>query len=69
VPLIARSQYATKVAEGPRLPRKVTALRRARESLEGVAYQIGVLLAIQRNRRRITQWDLAAELGVEQITI
>ena len=51
------------------LPRKATGLRRSRESLEGVAFQIGVLLAIERNRRRLTQWDLAEEVGMEQIDI
>ena len=53
------------MAEGPYLPRRDTALRRSREALEGVAYQIGVLLAIQRNRHGLTQWDLAGELGLK----
>lgn len=54
------------MAEGPRLPRKATFLKRVNESLAGVAYQIGVLLAIQRNRCDITQWELAEELGIAQ---
>ena len=53
------------MAEGPYLPRKDTALRRSREALEGVAYQIGVLLAIQRNRYGLTQWDLAGEISLK----
>ena len=57
------------MAEGPRLPRKATALRRAHETIEVVAYQIGVLLAIQRNRNKLTQEDLAAEVGVDQIDV
>ena len=57
------------MAEGPRLPRKATTLRRLRESLEGIAYQIGVLLNIQRNRARITQWDLGNELDIDQVDI
>jgi DNA-binding XRE family transcriptional regulator len=28
-----------------------------------------VLLAIQRNRCGITQWDLAEELGIDQISV
>jgi ribosome-binding protein aMBF1 (putative translation factor) len=55
--------------EGPRLPRKDTALKRSREALEGAAYQIGVLIAIQRNRAGWTQWDLAQDVGAEQIAI
>ncbi len=51
------------------LPRKATGLRRSRESLEGVAFQIGVLLAIERNRSRVKQWDLAQEVGMDQIDI
>jgi hypothetical protein len=53
------------MTEGPRLPRRETAIRRTREALEGVAYQIGVLLAIQRNRFGLTQWDLAGELELK----
>lgn len=57
------------MAEGPRLPRKDTSLKRTRETLEGAAHQIGVLLAIERNRWRLTQEELAEELGVGQIAI
>ncbi len=49
---------------GPYLPRKDTVIKRSREALEGVAYQIGILLAIQRTRRGLIQWELAGELGV-----
>jgi len=58
------------MAEGPRLPRKDTTLRHFRETLEGAAYQIGVLLAIQRHRAGLTQWELAQSVGgMEQIDI
>lgn len=55
--------------EGPRLPRRDTFSRRIRESLEGVAYQIGVLVAVQRNRCGYTQWELADAVGIEQIQV
>jgi DNA-binding XRE family transcriptional regulator len=61
--------YAPRMAEGPRLPKKDTALRHSRQALKGVAYQIGALLAIQRNRHDLTQWDLAEELGIDRLAI
>lgn len=54
---------------GPRLPRKDTSLRRSREALELTAYMIGVMLCNERNRVKLTQEDLAAELGVQQVQI
>jgi DNA-binding XRE family transcriptional regulator len=54
---------------GPILPRKDTALARARQSLESVAFQIGVIVAIQRNRWEMTQSELATQVGVEQINV
>lgn len=51
------------------LPRKGTALARAKGSLESVAFQIGTIVAVERNRKRLTQWDLAAEIGIDQIDI
>jgi predicted XRE-type DNA-binding protein len=54
---------------GPILPRKSTALARARQSIESVAFQVGVIVSIQRNRWRLTQDELAQALGVDQIDI
>ena len=54
---------------GPRLTRKATAAKRSRESLASVAYQVGLLVAIQRNRWKLNQTDLAKRIGVEQIDI
>lgn len=51
--------------EGPHLPRRDIALRRSREALEGVAYQVGVLLSIQRNRQDLTQWELAGVIELK----
>lgn len=55
--------------KGPILPRKDTALLRARQSLESVAFQIGVIVAIQRNRWQLTQTDLGQQVGLSQIQI
>src|SRR4051794_40973845 len=49
--------------QGPRLPRKKTALSRARLGLESIAFQIGVIVAIQRNRLGLTQDELAGRVG------
>jgi hypothetical protein len=38
--------------QGPMLPRKATAVRRSRELLGVAAFQIGVLVAVERNRCR-----------------
>jgi transcriptional regulator with XRE-family HTH domain len=55
--------------KGPYLPRKNTALMRSRQSVESAAYQIGVMLCFQRVRWNLTQDELAAELGVDQIQV
>jgi ribosome-binding protein aMBF1 (putative translation factor) len=47
---------------GPILPRRAQTASQARSALENSAYQVGVLLAIQRNRKRLRQEDLAAEI-------
>ncbi len=51
------------------LPRKATGLARSRDSLRAVAFQIGTLLAIQRNRGRMTQDFLGKVVGIDQIDI
>lgn len=55
--------------KGPILPRKSTALKRSRGSLESIAFQIGVLVAVERNRQRLTQYELATAIGVDQTDI
>jgi ribosome-binding protein aMBF1 (putative translation factor) len=55
--------------KGPILPRKATALARSRESLKSVAFQIGTLVAVERNRWRMTQQDLADKVGIRQIDV
>jgi|tagenome__1003787_1003787.scaffolds.fasta_scaffold20684483_3 hypothetical protein len=55
--------------QGPILPRKDTALARARQGLESTAFQIGVIVAIQRNRWVLTQDELADEVGIDQIDV
>jgi len=37
------------------LPRKQTGIDRSDETLRAVAFQIGTLVAIERNRRRLTR--------------
>lgn len=55
--------------KGPMLPRKSTALARSREALKSVAFQIGTLVAVERNRRRMTQQELADKVGIRQIDV
>lgn len=50
---------------GPILPRKDTALARARETLGIAAYQIGVVVAVQRTRANKTQEQLAEDIGAD----
>lgn len=54
---------------GPRLPRKGTATKRSREAIEGVAFQIGVMVAIERNRWKVNQYELSQKIGTDQISI
>jgi transcriptional regulator with XRE-family HTH domain len=51
------------------LPRKTTALARSRGALESVAFQIGTIIAVERNRRRMTQQELAEAVGIKQIDV
>lgn len=55
--------------KGPMLPRKSTALARSRGALVSVAFQIGTLVSVERNRHRMTQQDLAETVGIRQIDI
>jgi len=52
--------------KGPILPRKSTALKRSSGSLESVAFQIGTIVSVERNRSRSTQAQLASQVGVKQ---
>jgi ribosome-binding protein aMBF1 (putative translation factor) len=52
--------------KGPILPRKDRTASEARSALGNCAFQIGVLLSIQRNRWGLRQEDLAAEVGRNQ---
>lgn len=55
--------------QGPILPRKSTALARSKGSIESVAFQIGVLVAVERNRQRLTQTELASSVGIGQTDV
>lgn len=54
---------------GPRLPRKNIALSQAKKSLDSAAYQIGVILAIQRHRAGLTEEEIAEALGTDNNAI
>ena len=51
------------------LPRKSTALLRSRGALQSVAFQIGTLVAVERNRKGMTQQELADAVGIRQIDV
>jgi transcriptional regulator with XRE-family HTH domain len=51
------------------LPRKSTALARSRGALESVAFQIGTIVAVERNRKRMTQQELSEAVGIRQIDV
>lgn len=54
---------------GPILPRKATALARSRGALKSVAFQIGTIVSVERNRRKMTQQEVAGVAKVSQITV
>jgi ribosome-binding protein aMBF1 (putative translation factor) len=47
----------------PQLPRRSTTNRRTREAIENAAFEIGLVIAIQRNRKHWNQSELAQEVG------
>ena len=51
------------------LPRKQTALARSKGTLESAAFQVGTIVAVERNRQRRTQGELALKVGLNQIDI
>jgi ribosome-binding protein aMBF1 (putative translation factor) len=50
----------------PILPSKQKTARQARSTLLSGAFQVGVLIAIQRNRKGMRQEDLAEAIGRKQ---
>jgi ribosome-binding protein aMBF1 (putative translation factor) len=50
-------------AKGSRLPQKGSTEKRTREALEGVAFQIGMVVAVERNRAGWNQTELAERVG------
>lgn len=48
------------------LPRKQTSLAQSKAVLQSTAFQIGVIVSIERNRRGKSQEDVAAVAGVGQ---
>jgi DNA-binding XRE family transcriptional regulator len=57
------------MAEGSRLPRKATGVERSNQSMWAVAFQVGTLVAIERNRKRLTQAELGKQVGLDQVAI
>jgi transcriptional regulator with XRE-family HTH domain len=47
----------------PQLPRRSTTNKRTREAIENAAFEIGLVIAIQRNRKHWNQKELAEEIG------
>lgn len=41
-------------------------MARSRGALQSVAFQIGTLVAVERNRHRMTQQELADKVGIKQ---
>jgi len=48
------------------LPRKAVAQERLGDGLRNLAFQAGVLVAVERNRKRMTQGELANTVGSKQ---
>jgi hypothetical protein len=46
----------------PQLPRRSTTNKRTREAIENAAFEIGLVIAIQRNRKHWNQDELAGEI-------
>src|SRR5215211_5351066 len=62
--------YALRMSrKGPFLPRKDTAISRSKEALYSAAWQIGIVVAIQRVRSDLIQDELAVKLGADQVHI
>lgn len=48
---------------GSRLPRKAGTNKKTREAIQNVAFEIGIVIAIERNRFRLNQTELADLVG------
>jgi len=48
---------------GSRLPGKEKTNRKTREAIESAAFQIGLIIAIERNRAGLNQTELAEKVG------
>jgi len=46
-----------------RLPRKAGTNKKTREAIENAAFEIGMIVAIERNRARLNQTELAEQVG------
>jgi hypothetical protein len=46
-----------------RLPRKVGTNKKTREAIENAAFEIGMIVAIERNRTRLNQTELGEQVG------
>ena len=55
--------------KGPMLPRKNTGKARLTDGFRGLAFQTGVLVAVERNRLGLTQAQLAKQAGTLQSAI
>lgn len=54
---------------GSKLPNKTLMKRESKAALENTACQIGILIAVERNRRGLTQDELANLVGTTQTNI
>lgn len=54
---------------GPILPRKGTVQKNLKSALASGAFNAGLLIAVERNRYRLRQEDLAARVGIDQTDI
>jgi ribosome-binding protein aMBF1 (putative translation factor) len=50
-------------APGARLPRKDATNKKTRQTVENAAFEIGMVVAIERNRLRLNQTELAERVG------
>ncbi|HEY0117672.1 MAG TPA: helix-turn-helix transcriptional regulator [Cellulomonas sp.] len=54
------------MASSPQLPRKKVAVKQYRAALGYIAYQIGNLVSVERNRRGLTQEEIGVRVGIDQ---
>jgi Helix-turn-helix domain len=56
-------------SQGSRHPRKANVIKHSKELLGAAAFQIGVLVAVERNRCGLRQSDLGQAVGIDQVAI